>query len=423
MGKGLHYLGEDEYLAAWGSEGDHFNNYDYSDWDYGYGEFNYMNNQLMSLECGIAQTEKHETQNISSTMTNKTAPGKRDPLRGVEMSKPVSTHNKYIVLIEEDQDSDSDDDDNRHVTNRQRIGKPYNPNRRQRRKANMERVHAINNCTIGDHDAQVSYMECECRESYTPTHYMECEICNTSYWRAITNATTTTTGEFEMDDNECMNVEVNDSTNVGGNAFCYKGFPQSGTKHGIVQALRDGKDVRDCSDVCPKACCNDDKSCIGEHKVCQHVGNGGRSGAYTYMCGGNVCCNGATGLLGHCPNGVWAPARLSRGSQNQQEGPLVRMMRRIELCNCTHTHTTTHDHNQHDHDNLAQANNYANDHVGTPPSVPGSKHLHCIPRVDHHVWGPSADKSWNSSQPPWAHNSPDGGPRTGPPPPEIEYTS
>ena len=98
---------------------------------------NYIGNQVMMLEHG--KTDNLYAADKTTNMKHE-VPGKRDPLRGTESPKPINVHNKYEALIGEDSDSDEDDDDDDERRRRHtRRTKAYNPNRRQRRKARLQR--------------------------------------------------------------------------------------------------------------------------------------------------------------------------------------------------------------------------------------------------------------------------------------------
>ena len=67
-----HWAGDD-YAAAWGSEMEHYGNYDYEDREGGYGEMNYMGNQMMLLEHGPrdkTNTNKKTTAPGTTTITD-----------------------------------------------------------------------------------------------------------------------------------------------------------------------------------------------------------------------------------------------------------------------------------------------------------------------------------------------------------------
>lgn len=66
-----------------------------------------------------------------------TVSGKRDPLRGIESAKLIFASYRYLPLIEDDTDNDTDDEPNIKRHN----DKTHNPNKRQRRKMKLQRVH------------------------------------------------------------------------------------------------------------------------------------------------------------------------------------------------------------------------------------------------------------------------------------------
>ena len=73
--------------------------------------------------------------------TKATVTGKRGPLRGTMQAKQVSTHNKYLLLIEDTDEDDVDDVTDDEATVPRRNGMTYNPNRRQRRKNKLQLQH------------------------------------------------------------------------------------------------------------------------------------------------------------------------------------------------------------------------------------------------------------------------------------------
>ena len=93
IGKGFNHWGEDDYTAAWVSEMGHYG-YEYDDWEYGYGEANYMGNQMMLLESSgnnNSQSTTNETRPAITTTQCKAVSGDRDPSRGTELQK-LSLH-------------------------------------------------------------------------------------------------------------------------------------------------------------------------------------------------------------------------------------------------------------------------------------------------------------------------------------------
>ena len=123
LAKDLIIWGEDEYIAAWGGDTE-YHNYEYDDWDYGYGETHYVGNQMMLLENSCTNTcvnsknsdGMHTTTNhsLSTTITKQVnaVSGKRDPLKGTECAEAVSIHNRYAALTNDDDDDNSDNDHN-----------------------------------------------------------------------------------------------------------------------------------------------------------------------------------------------------------------------------------------------------------------------------------------------------------------------
>ena len=145
FGKGLNYWGEDDYAVAWGNEMDYSHDYEYEDWNYGYNEVNYMGNQMMLLERGQTKTDddnndRHHTQNSFTINTWIKVSGGRDSLRGTELSKPIATHNKYLLLIKDGDDSDGDDEHDTQQIVHWRANKFYNPNRRQRKQVKLRQT-------------------------------------------------------------------------------------------------------------------------------------------------------------------------------------------------------------------------------------------------------------------------------------------
>ena len=148
IGKGLNYWGEDDYAAAWGGESDYYyNQYSGEDWEYGYGDANYVGNQMMLLEGGAITINNSNT--ITNTITNtntslKAVSGSRDSPRGIERAKLVTTHNKYILLMTDEHDNDSDSEDGNETdvietTTNQNI--KHKPNKRQRQRTRLQRQH------------------------------------------------------------------------------------------------------------------------------------------------------------------------------------------------------------------------------------------------------------------------------------------
>ena len=279
----------------------------------------------MRLERG----EKIERKDIEEKENTETT-DEHDPLRNTRRARPTTIYNRFPMLTnDDDSDDDSDDSDTttRHNITKHNISchKKHKPNKPQR----LKQKHKIE-----------TLQNVELSETYESDMKQQCE-CTSDHGKQLRN--------WVNDNTNWSDEEIRDAAATDAVAEC----DWNGVSDGNDE--RPGADYNICSMTLPSG------GYIGGRNVCTgicdttadclHGGNDERSGARTYMCGGNVCCNGATGLVGHCPNGAWAPARLSRGSQKQREGPLMRMMRRTELHNCTyaHTHTHTHDHNQHDH--------------------------------------------------------------------------
>ena len=135
-------------------------NYD-DDWEHGYGEANCVGDQIMLLESSCSDKRVDSNNNNDTHTTTeypqqttaikhiKAVSGKRDPLKGTECTKVVTTHNKYLALISEDDDGDDSDNDHDHDNNDDNgDGDSWNvvkhrttkPNKRQRAKkrANTE---------------------------------------------------------------------------------------------------------------------------------------------------------------------------------------------------------------------------------------------------------------------------------------------
>ena len=128
----MNYWGEDDYTAAWGNEADYYNGYEYDEWEYGYGDTNYIGNQGMMLEHGTtAKTHTNDTVHDDLTTTFTKVSGERDPLKGVEQPKPVIVYNKYQQLTEDDSDSDEDNETSNKTNLHRRHDKTHNPNKRQ----------------------------------------------------------------------------------------------------------------------------------------------------------------------------------------------------------------------------------------------------------------------------------------------------
>ena len=160
IGKGINYWGEDDYTAAWGSEFENQYNYEYDDWNYGYGEAHYLEDQMMRLEHGNSNTTTeitNDNDNDNHTTTTKqlnAVSGKRDPLKGIESAKAVITHNKYIALTnEDDNDSDDDNDNDSEIEDKWTLVdyKTHSLNKRQRAKRRTIKQQKSNDdCYDGD---------------------------------------------------------------------------------------------------------------------------------------------------------------------------------------------------------------------------------------------------------------------------------
>ena len=115
VGKGLNYWGEDDYIAAWGNELE--NEYNCGEWDYHYGDMNYVGNHMVLLEQNTNTSDN--TQHMSSTKTaiRNTVTGRHDPLTLRLQPKPIITSNKDMSLADDNDsdDNDSDEIDPEHV--------------------------------------------------------------------------------------------------------------------------------------------------------------------------------------------------------------------------------------------------------------------------------------------------------------------
>ena len=62
---------------------------------------------MMMLENGTTTSKINNVQTINS--------GRRDPLKGTACAKPISTHNKYLLLFNEDGEDDEEEEERRLV--------------------------------------------------------------------------------------------------------------------------------------------------------------------------------------------------------------------------------------------------------------------------------------------------------------------
>ena len=134
IGKGFNYM-DDDWFDAWGFE----NYYDYysGDWhgqDVGQ-QFGYIGNIAMLLEKGVSGKKTNiKTSNgiDNDRISAKYRTGEHDPLRNTVKAKPITLHNKYSLLS----DNESDDDmimDNIDSTNNQDNTTRHDKTRQRRR--------------------------------------------------------------------------------------------------------------------------------------------------------------------------------------------------------------------------------------------------------------------------------------------------
>ena len=122
----------------------------------------------MLLEHGNSNTTTETNSNNDNdnhTTTTKqlnAISSKRDPLRGTENAKAITTHNKYIALTNEDDNSNDDDNDNDNDNDNDSEAedkwtlvdyKTHKPNKRQRAKRRIIKQQEYNDDCGGDDEA------------------------------------------------------------------------------------------------------------------------------------------------------------------------------------------------------------------------------------------------------------------------------
>ena len=131
IGNGIiNYHGlEEDYLSAWGYEGDDWNNYYIGD---DHGNY-YIGNAAMLMERMINNEDAKTNKTTMKPDEFKLVTGRRNALTGTLEVRPVTVQNSFIAL-QDNNDSDDDDDHTEHDSTTSNASKQTETRRQRRRR-------------------------------------------------------------------------------------------------------------------------------------------------------------------------------------------------------------------------------------------------------------------------------------------------